>query len=109
MGRRPVAVVVLGGLLVCLALVAVVAPRASSSPDGLERVAIDEGFAGREEAHDLEASPAAGYELPALGGGPWGTAAAGAIGVAATFTLGAGLLVALRRSGRGRRPPSGLP
>ena len=49
------------GVLVALLLAGVVSFWASSSPDGLERVAEDTGFIGTAEDHDLADSPFADY------------------------------------------------
>jgi hypothetical protein len=83
---------VLGGLLVALALAVFVSPFASSDPDGLERVAEDEGFADAADDHALSDSPVADYDNPF----------AGVLGVAATFAVGAGVFALVRR----RRDPS---
>lgn len=85
--------------VVLIALLAIVAAYvASSKPDGLERVAIDQGFADR--AADPQAAPMPGYELP---GAPAHLSApvAGLLGAAAVGLLafGAGRLLA-----KGRRP-----
>jgi cobalt/nickel transport system permease protein len=69
-------------------LVTVVAPRVSSDPDGLERVAIDQGFAAEAEDGALGDSPLAGYGSDTTGEGV-GTVAAGLIGLAVTFVAGA--------------------
>jgi hypothetical protein len=88
------------GLLVALALAFFVGPQASSQPDGLNRVAIDEGFADEETAHLTEDSPLAGYAVDGdddrLGAG-----VAGIVGVAVTFAVAGGLFLVLRRRGRG--------
>src|SRR3546814_4253661 len=49
------------GLVVTLLLAAGVSQLASSEPDGLERVAEDEGFSDAAEEHDLAGSPLADY------------------------------------------------
>ena len=51
------------GLVVVLALAFLVSPQASSQPDGLNRVAIDEGFDDTEEVHALDGLPTAGYSV----------------------------------------------
>ena len=52
-----IAAVVVAGLLVAVLLVVFVAPRASSSPDGLEKVAADKGI-------DRDARPSAVADGP---------------------------------------------
>lgn len=69
--------------VVSLLVAGVVALFASPEPDGLERVAIDTGFAEQAEDSAVAGSPLADYTL----GGepessqPWRNAAAGVIGV----------------------------
>ncbi|UJB42430.1 energy-coupling factor ABC transporter permease [Streptomyces sp. A1-5] len=70
---------------------------ASSSPDGLEKVAHDKGLDTRTEQHATADSPLADYSVkdianPRLAGG-----LAGVIGVAATLAVGTGVFVVLRR------------
>ncbi|MGH2754496.1 MAG: PDGLE domain-containing protein [Actinomycetota bacterium] len=93
---------VIAGLLVVVALVAFVAPWASSEPDGLERVAQDQGFADTEEDHALEDGPVAGYEVDDVENEGFGTALSGLLGVAVTFALGSALFALVRRGGRKR-------
>jgi cobalt/nickel transport system permease protein len=89
------------GALAATVLVALLAsPWASDEPDGLERVAIDEGFAAHQTDHALEASPTAGYALGAVDDDRLSTGLAGVIGVAVTFTIATGVAVALRRRTR---------
>jgi PDGLE domain-containing protein len=93
------------GLVVALALAFFVSPQASDEPDGLNRVAIDEGFADREEAHDMEGSPLAGYGVEGVDDDRLGTGLSGVIGVTVTFAIVGGGFLALRRLRR-RRDPS---
>lgn len=80
----------LAGLVVAAAVVIILAPLASSDPDGLERVAIDTGFAEQGTEAAFEILP--DYSVPLLGDGPLSLVAAGIIGVmlifAATWLLG---------------------
>lgn len=85
------------GLAVCGVLVLVVGPRASSEPDGLERVAIDRGFAGEASPHALEDLPTADYAVEGIDDEGLSTGVAGVIGVAVTFVVGGGLVAVLRR------------
>ena len=99
--------VFLGLGLACAALLVVLlAPHASRKPDGLDRVAIDEGFAAREEAQALDDTPTAGYTIDGSDSA-WGTVAAGLVGVAVTFALGAGLVLLARRRSASRSPAAG--
>jgi hypothetical protein len=86
------------GLAVALALALVVSPHASSEPDGLNKVAADEGFAADAEPHALDDLPTAGYGT-SDGHQRMSPGLAGALGVAITFAVAGGLLlVVLRRS-----------
>jgi PDGLE domain-containing protein len=87
-------------LAVAVTLALVVSPWASDEPDGLGRVAIDEGFAAQQSAHPLEGSPTTGYEVAGVDDDRLSTGLAGVIGVAITFTLAAGLTLGLRRRNR---------
>lgn len=71
------------GLLVAVAVVVVLAPFASPDPDGLERVAIDNGFAERGQEAAFAVLP--DYSVPLLGDGPASLIVAGLIGVAILF------------------------
>ena len=93
---------VIAGLLVVVALVAFVAPWASSEPDGLERVAQDQGFAATEEEHALENGPVAGYAVEGVENEGLGTALSGLLGVVVTFAVGSALFAVVRRGGRKR-------
>lgn len=97
---------IVGGLLVAAAIALFVAPFASSSPDGLEKVAADEGFDGAEVDHRLGDGPLADYQVDGSDDERIGTAVAGAIGVLLTFGLGLGV-VALAGSVSTRRQDSG--
>lgn len=69
---------------------------ASSSPDGLEKVAGDTGFLGTSKDSATSSSPLAGYELSFLDGALAQTVA-GIIGVLITLALFYGLARLLRR------------
>jgi hypothetical protein len=90
------------GLLLCLLLAGVVSSFASSSPDGLERVAEDEGFVDDAEDHALADGPLADYAVDGVEGDASG-GLAGIIGVGVTLAVGAGAfaLVRARRRGAG--------
>ncbi|HEU4750935.1 MAG TPA: PDGLE domain-containing protein, partial [Acidimicrobiia bacterium] len=90
---------VAAGLAAALLLVLVVAPMASSEPDGLEFVADDTGFAAAAEVHPI-GGPVADYGVAGIENERVGTVVAGAIGVGATFLIGFGLIALIRR----RRP-----
>jgi cobalt/nickel transport system permease protein len=71
------------GLLAAAVVVIVLAPLASSDPDGLERVAIDAGFA--EQGADAAYEILPGYSVPFLGDSTLSLIVAGLIGVALLF------------------------
>jgi cobalt/nickel transport system permease protein len=96
------------GLAAAAALVILVAPRADSSPDGLEKVAADTGIDATVRSHAIGGSPFADYGTAGVGDGALGTIVAGLVGVAATFLLGAVLVSVVRRR-RGSPPPTTAP
>jgi len=102
--RRNVWLFVVGGLLVALGLAFFVSPYASGDPDGLDKVATDQGFAGASGQATAE-GPLAGYEVEGVDDGSLSTGVAGIVGVALTFgaamILFGALRVATRRSDGG--------
>ena len=86
-------------LLLCLAL-ALFSPLASSSPDGLEKVAEDKGFI--EEAHEAPFQIIADYIFPGIENEALATILAGLIGTAGIFavTYGAARLI---RAGKNKK------
>ena len=92
------------GLVVAAALVIVVAPRASSSPDGLERVAAEKGIDSEVREHTLGASPFADYGVEGVDDAGLGTVVAGLLGVASTFVICIAAVWVIRR--RRNPPPS---
>lgn len=93
----------MAGLGVAVLVVIVLAPLASTDPDGLERVAADSGFIGQAQAVLFTILP--DYTVPGLGDGPSSTIIAGLIGLAIVFMLtrGLGMLLARRRRARDER------
>jgi hypothetical protein len=98
MSRRALLLV---GLLVALVLAGGVSYYASGDPDGLNKVAIDEGFDKGEKAHDLEEGPFAGYESSWIDNGRLSGGVAGVVGVGVTFLLVGGLALVVARRNRG--------
>jgi cobalt/nickel transport system permease protein len=103
MKRVTLGVFIGAGLAVALALAFFISPFASSQPDGLNKVAIDQGFDQSQRSSAVENSPTAGYAVKGLGDGPLSTGVAGLLGVTVTFSLGLGLFVLVRRA-RGNDP-----
>ena len=94
MSRRAL---VLAGLLVALVLAGGVSYWASSAPDGLNKVASDEGFDKGAKDHRLDDSPFAGYETTGVGDSRLSGGLAGVVGVGVTFLLVGGLVWGVRR------------
>jgi hypothetical protein len=82
------------GLLVALG-VALLSPLASPHPDGLERVAEDEGFL--DQAQDAPYQVIPDYAFPGIENEAVATIVAGLVGTALLFGLGYGLAWLLRR------------
>jgi hypothetical protein len=90
------------GLLVSLLLAFAVSPFASSSPDGLEKVAADKAIDRDEQDHAFADGPLAGYSVERVDDERLSTGVAGVVGVAATFAVGGCLFLVLRRTGHRR-------
>lgn len=86
----------IGFLIVSLLVAAVVSLFASRSPDGLEKVATDTGFAATAGEHAASGSPLADYQASFLDGA-LGRSVAGIVGVLVTLGLFYGLTRLLRR------------
>lgn len=99
LGGRAIWSFVVAGVVAALVLVMFVAPNASSSPDGLEKVAIDQGFEGLAEEHPI-GGPLADYGVSGIKNETLGTILAGAVGMVVTFGLGMIAAGTIRR----RRP-----
>lgn len=89
---------VVGGVLATLLVAGVVSQFAVDAPDGLERVAEDQGFADQGEDHALSSSIFADYATTGVGNESVSLALAGIAGSALTLAVGAGLVMAVRRS-----------
>ncbi len=84
----------------CFFLAIFISPWASSSPDGLERVAEDQGFLKKAEEPGTvvwEHAPVADYAMPGITNESVATAVAGGLGVLGTLCIGWGLAHVLRR------------
>jgi predicted outer membrane lipoprotein len=82
------------GLLIALA-VAILSPLASSHPDGLERIAEDQGFLDRAEDAPYEIVP--DYVFPGIQNEAVATIVAGLVGTLVVFGIGYGLAWVVRR------------
>lgn len=94
--RRNLPLFIVAGVLVGLGLAIFLSPFASSSPDGLEKVAADEGFDGTGRDSDLADSPLADYGVEGVEDDRIGTGVAGLIGTLVTLGLGTGLFAVVR-------------
>lgn len=103
-GRVRLGLFVGGGLVIALALAFFLSPQASGDPDGLNKVAIEEGFAETETDHALADSPTAGYAVEGVESDRLATGLAGLLGVTVTFVIGGGLVLLMRRAGRTAEP-----
>ncbi|MGY1769836.1 PDGLE domain-containing protein [Blastococcus sp. SYSU D00813] len=105
MTRRNRAFLVVG-VLVTLLVAGVGSYYASSSPDGLEWSAEEEGFGSTARDSATADSPLADYAVDGVDDGRLSGGLAGVIGVAVTLVLAGGLTLALRRRG-GAAPEAG--
>jgi cobalt/nickel transport protein len=86
----------LGGLLVAIGLALVVSGFASSSPDGLDKVATDKGFLETARDHRFANGPLADYAVKGVDNERLSTGLSGLIGVLITFGLGLALFALVR-------------
>jgi hypothetical protein len=91
------------GLLVALLVAGVLSGFASGSPDGLEKVSMDQGFDEVAADSAVADSPLADYTVDGIDNGRLSTGLAGVIGVALTLAVSAGLFYGLRLYGKARR------
>ena len=99
MRRISTRALVVTGLLVALVLAGVVSYYASSSPDGLNRVAADKGFSSTEKKHAGEDSPLAGYSTKGVSDQRLSGGVAGVVGCLVVLVLAGGLALVVRRRG----------
>ncbi|MQY06343.1 PDGLE domain-containing protein [Actinomadura macrotermitis] len=86
-------------LLVSLVLAGFVSYYASSSPDGLEKVAADKGIDAHAKDHSMKDSPLADYGIKGIGDARLSGGLSGAIGVGVVLLIGGGLFWVVRRRG----------
>jgi hypothetical protein len=84
-------------VVVALLLAGVVSLFASRSPDGLERVAEDQGIARTAKDHPLADGPLADYGVAAIDNGPLSGGLAGVAGVLVVLALTTGVAYVVRR------------
>jgi hypothetical protein len=84
-------------ILVALLLAGAVSYYASSSPDGLNKVAQEQGFNTQERESAASDSPLAGYSTEQVENDRLSGAVAGVLGVGVVLVLAGGLALVLRR------------
>jgi hypothetical protein len=85
-------------LAVAVGLAVLASPYASSSPDGLEKVAESKGFLGEGRLHSLqESSPVPGYAFPGVHDPRLATALAGLAGTLLVAAVGVAIVAVARR------------
>jgi cobalt/nickel transport protein len=84
------------GLTAALAVGGLLSLAASPAPDGLERVAENQGFLARAAGKPLLYAPLAGYLFPGIANVRLATALAGFLGTLILFALGLGVGWAVR-------------
>ncbi|NGO68309.1 energy-coupling factor ABC transporter permease [Streptomyces boncukensis] len=90
----------LAGLAAAVICAGGVSFYASAYPDGLEKVAADNGIDEQEEDHAAKDSPLADYGVRDIANGRLSVGLAGVIGVGATLAVGSGTFLVLRRRRR---------
>ncbi|MEV6794952.1 energy-coupling factor ABC transporter permease [Streptomyces sp. NPDC051320] len=85
------------GLITALLLAGVVSFYASASPDGLMKVAHDQGIDAKERPHHSDGSPLAGYGVKDISDARISGGLAGVIGVGTTVVVGSGIFWVVRR------------
>ncbi|WP_282687442.1 MULTISPECIES: energy-coupling factor ABC transporter permease [unclassified Streptomyces] len=85
------------GLVSAFLLAGVVSFYASADPDGLERVAADQGIDEKVEEHGAADSPLADYGVGDIANARLSGGLAGVIGVSATVVVGTGVFWVIRR------------
>ncbi|MET9672335.1 energy-coupling factor ABC transporter permease [Streptomyces sp. NPDC006482] len=87
----------IGGVVTALVLAGFVSFYASASPDGLERVAADQGIDAKVEEHAAAGSPFADYGVRNVDDARLSGGLAGVIGVGVTLAVGTGAFWVVRR------------
>lgn len=96
--RRPSTfVLMVVGVLAALLLAGGGSFYASSAPDGLNRVAEDQGISATEREHKAADGPLAGYEVRGVEGARLSGLIAGVSGALVVLVLFGGLTLVLRR------------
>ena len=98
MSRLPIKLFVIVAVAVAVGLAMAVSPFASTSPDGLNKVAEDKGFIDKGELHQVqESAPIEGYAFPGIDDERVAKGVAGLVGTLGVFVAGFGVAAVLRR------------
>lgn len=97
MRNVPTRVVAVVMLLVALAFAGLVSNYASSAPDGLNRVAADQGFSDKETRNAAEDSPLAGYEAEGVEEPAVARGVAGVVGSLVVLLVAGAVTYGVRR------------
>ncbi len=109
MSRVSIRIFTVVALALAVGLATAVSPFASSSPDGLEKVAEDKGFLEDGSLAPIqEGSPIPDYAFPGIENERLATGLAGFVGTLGVFAIGYALAFVLRRV-RGARESRGDP
>jgi PDGLE domain len=101
MSRTSTKVFMILALALAVGLATAVSPFASSSPDGLEKVAEEKQFLNQGELASIqEDSPIPDYAFPGVENERVATGLAGFVGCIGVFAIGYGLAYLLRRRPR---------
>lgn len=95
------------GLITALVLAGFVSFYASANPDGLEKVATDQGIDKKAEEHAAKDSPLADYGVKDISDARISGGLAGVIGVGATLVVGSGAFYVVTRRRRAKDEPAG--
>jgi hypothetical protein len=85
------------GVLLIVALSAAFIPFASQFPDGLEKVAGDQGFASKQSESPPFSAPFPDYKIPGVGNESLSSVVTGIAGGLAMFFVGSGIALILNR------------
>jgi len=88
------------GLAVVVVLAGIMSYYASASPDGLEKVAADQGMDAAAIDSATAGSPFAEYSVTAIDDQRLSGGVAGIVGVGLTFAVAGGVVLMMRRQGR---------
>lgn len=97
MTRPSRTVLAVAGVLVALLIAGVLSQFASDSPDGLERVADDQGISDSARENPAADGPLAGYGVDGVGDSRLSGAVAGVAGVLVVLGVTGGVVLLVRR------------